>query len=90
MIKYLLSLLIGFTGGKIVAGARVGVIVAAVVSFIIAATIAKGIEHRKENNIEEYLNINEFENAVNASSQLKDEMKKYLHEEEVVLKVEKL
>ena len=49
----------------------------------IAITIAEGIKARKENNIEEYLNIIACENAVNASSQLKEEIVKYLNEKEL-------
>ncbi|MCF0148235.1 MAG: mannitol-1-phosphate 5-dehydrogenase [Clostridium sp.] len=50
----------------------------------IASTIAEGIKGRKEVGIEEYLNIIACENAVNASSQLKDEVKKYLNDEELI------
>lgn len=49
----------------------------------IAETIAKGVKIREENNKEEYLNIIACENAVNASSQLKDEVVKYLNEKEL-------
>ena len=49
----------------------------------IAVTIANGIKERNEKNIYEYLNIIACENAVNASSQLKDEVVKYLNEEEL-------
>lgn len=50
----------------------------------IASTIAEGIKIRKEAGIKEYLNIIACENAVNASSQLRDEVKKYLSEGELV------
>ncbi|MCI9070700.1 mannitol-1-phosphate 5-dehydrogenase [Clostridium sp.] len=49
----------------------------------IAPTIAKGISLRRENGIESYLNIIACENAIKASSQLKEEVKKYLNEEEI-------
>lgn len=49
----------------------------------IAPTIAKGISLRRENGIESYLNIIACENAIKASSQLKEEVKKYLSEEEI-------
>lgn len=49
----------------------------------IAPTIAKGISLRIENGIESYLNIIACENAIKASSQLKEEVKKYLNEEEI-------
>ena len=45
----------------------------------IAPTIAKGISLRRENGIESYLNIIACENAIKASSQLKEEVKKYFH-----------
>lgn len=47
----------------------------------IAQALAKGIRLRKEEKMESYLNIIACENAVNASSQLKEEVKKYLNEE---------
>lgn len=50
----------------------------------IAPTIAKGISLRRENGIESYLNIIACENAIEASLQLKEEVKKYLNEEEVM------
>ena len=49
----------------------------------IAPTIAKGISLRRENGIESYLNILACETANNASSQLKEEVKKDLNEEEI-------
>lgn len=49
----------------------------------IAGTIAKGIQLRKEAGMEEFLNIIACENAIKASSQLKDEVVKYLNEEEI-------
>ena len=49
----------------------------------IAATIAKGIALRKEKGIKTYLNIIACENAIKASSQLEEEVKKYLNEEEI-------
>ena len=49
----------------------------------IAVTIADGIKERREKNTDEYLNIIACENAVNASSQLKDEVMKYLNETEL-------
>lgn len=49
----------------------------------IAGTIAKGIKRRKESGVEKNLNIIACENAVNASTQLKNEVVKYLNEEEV-------
>lgn len=49
----------------------------------IAPTIAKGIALRKERGIKTYLNIIACENAIKASSQLEEEVKKYLNEEEI-------
>lgn len=49
----------------------------------IAETIANGIKLRRENNMQEYLNIIACENAVKASSQLRDEVIKYLNEKEL-------
>ena len=49
----------------------------------IAPTIAKGIALRKEKGIKTYLNIIACENAIKASSQLEEEVKKYLNEEEI-------
>lgn len=49
----------------------------------IAETLAKGIRLRKEEKMKSYLNIIACENAINASSQLKEEVKKYLNEEEL-------
>ena len=49
----------------------------------IAVTIADGIKERREKNTDEYLNIIACENAVNASSQLKDEVMKYLNAKEL-------
>lgn len=49
----------------------------------IALTIAKGIALRKEKGIKTYLNIIACENAIKASSQLEEEVKKYLNEEEI-------
>lgn len=49
----------------------------------IASTIAKGIALRKEKGIKTYLNIIACENAIKASSQLEEEVKKYLNEEEI-------
>ncbi|EOR28023.1 mannitol-1-phosphate 5-dehydrogenase [Clostridium sartagoforme AAU1] len=49
----------------------------------IAGTIANGIKRRKELGVEKNLNIIACENAVNASTQLKNEVVKYLNEEEV-------
>lgn len=49
----------------------------------IAPTIAKGIVLRKEKGIKTYLNIIACENAIKASSQLEEEVKKYLNEEEI-------
>lgn len=49
----------------------------------IAGTIANGIKRRKELGVEKNLNIIACENAVNASTQLKNEVVKYLNEEEI-------
>ncbi|MCQ2969090.1 MAG: mannitol-1-phosphate 5-dehydrogenase [Clostridium sp.] len=49
----------------------------------IAATIAKGIKLRKVTGVTEALNIIACENAIKASSQLEEEVKKYLNEEEI-------
>lgn len=49
----------------------------------IAPTIAKGIALRKEKGIKTYLNIIACENAIKASSQFEEEVKKYLNEEEI-------
>ena len=49
----------------------------------IEPTIAKGIALRKEKGIKTYLNIIACENAIKASSQLEEEVKKYLNEEEI-------
>lgn len=49
----------------------------------IALTIAKGIALRKENGVKNYLNIIACENAIKASSQLEEEVKKYLTKDEV-------
>lgn len=49
----------------------------------IASTIANGIKLRKEAGIEEALNIIACENAIKASHQLRDEVVKYLNEEEL-------
>lgn len=49
----------------------------------IAPTIAKGIALRKEKEIKTYLNVIACENAIKASSQLEEEVKKYLNEEEI-------
>lgn len=49
----------------------------------IASTIAKGVILRKEQGVKQYLNIIACENAIKASSQLRDEVKKYLTKEEV-------
>ena len=49
----------------------------------IAPTIAKGIQLRKEAGLKSFLNIIASENAIKASSQLEEEVKKYLNEEEV-------
>lgn len=48
----------------------------------IAPTLAKGIQNRKQNNIEEKLNIIACENAVCASDLLKEEILKYLNDDE--------
>ena len=49
----------------------------------IAPTIAKGIALRKENGVKNYLNIIACENAIKASSQLEEEVKKYITKDEV-------
>ena len=49
----------------------------------IAPTIAKGIALRKEKGIKTYLNVIACENAIKASSQLEEEVKNYLNEEEI-------
>lgn len=49
----------------------------------IASTIAKGVILRKEQGVKQYLNIIACENAIKASSQLRDEVEKYLTREEV-------
>lgn len=49
----------------------------------IAPTIAKGIALRKENGVKNYLNIIACENAIKASLQLEEEVKKYLTKDEV-------
>ena len=49
----------------------------------IAPTIAKGIALRKENGVKNYLNIIACENAIKASSQLEEEVNKYLTKDEV-------
>lgn len=49
----------------------------------IAPTIAKGIAIRKEKGLKDYLNIIACENAIKASSQLEEEVKKYLNEDEI-------
>ena len=49
----------------------------------IAPTIANGIALRKENGVKNYLNIIACENAIKASSQLEEEVKKYLTKDEV-------
>ena len=49
----------------------------------IAPTIAKGIALRKENGVKNYLNIIACENAIKSSSQLEEEVKKYLTKDEV-------
>lgn len=49
----------------------------------IAPTLATGIKLRKESGKAEFLNIIACENAINASSQLKEEVIKHLNEEEV-------
>ena len=49
----------------------------------IAPTLAKGIQLRKESGLKSFLNIIACENAIKASSQLEEEVKKYLNEEEV-------
>ena len=49
----------------------------------IASTIANGIKLRKITGVTSYLNIVACENAIKASSQLEEEVKKYLNEEEI-------
>lgn len=49
----------------------------------IASTIANGIKLRKITGVTSYLNIIACENAIKASSQLEEEVKKYLNEEEI-------
>ncbi|HBF6250307.1 TPA: mannitol-1-phosphate 5-dehydrogenase, partial [Clostridioides difficile] len=49
----------------------------------IASTIAKGIKARKEKGLTSNLNIIACENAIYASSSLKEEVLKYLNKEEV-------
>ena len=49
----------------------------------IASTIAKGIKLRKVTGVTSNLNIIACENAIKASSQLEEEVKKYLNEEEI-------
>lgn len=49
----------------------------------IASTLAEGIKLRKSEGIVEPLNIIACENAIKASSQLEEEIKKYLNEEEL-------
>ena len=49
----------------------------------IAPTIAKGIQLRKEAGLKSFLNIIACENAIKASSQLEEEVKKHLNEEEI-------
>ena len=49
----------------------------------IAPTIAKGIQLRKEAGVKTPLNIIACENAIKASSQLKDEVMKFLSEDEI-------
>ena len=49
----------------------------------IASTIAKGIKLRKATGVTSNLNIIACENAIKASSQLEEEVKKYLNEEEI-------
>lgn len=49
----------------------------------IAPTIAKGIALRKEKGIKTYLNVIACENAIKASSQLEEEVNKYLNKEEI-------
>lgn len=49
----------------------------------IAPTIARAISLRKENGVKSYLNIIACENAIKASSQLEEEVKKYLTKDEV-------
>lgn len=49
----------------------------------IASTIANGIKLRKITGVTSYLNIVACENVIKASSQLEEEVKKYLNEEEI-------
>lgn len=49
----------------------------------IASTISNGIKLRKITGVTSYLNIVACENAIKASSQLEEEVKKYLNEEEI-------
>lgn len=49
----------------------------------IASTLAEGIKLRKAEKVTESLNIIACENAIKASSQLEEEIKKYLNEEEL-------
>lgn len=49
----------------------------------IASTIAEGIKRRIQNKVNFPLNIIACENAIKASSQLKEEVKKYLNEDEL-------
>lgn len=49
----------------------------------IASTIANGIKLRKITGVTSYLNIVACENAIKASSQLEEEVKKYLNAEEI-------
>lgn len=49
----------------------------------IASTIANGIKLRKITGVNSYFNIVACENAIKASSQLEEEVKKYLNEEEI-------
>ena len=49
----------------------------------IAGTIANGIKLRKETGVNSYLNIIACENAIKASYQLEEEVKKYLNEAEI-------
>ena len=49
----------------------------------IASTIANGIKLRKITGVTSYLNIVACENAIKASSQLEEEVKKYLNEEDI-------
>ena len=68
---------------EIVEGEIITTAVGPVVLPRIAPTIAKGIALRKEKGIKTYLNIIACENAIKASSQLEEEVKKYLNEEEI-------